>query len=375
LNSDMTWIGWLDSDQSAGGFKLMVAPVDVRRKEVRLDEIREVRNQVSNFEFTTYKDPATEQETEQIIYSYGQAAGSDGSIDVFVEPVEAMADVDCAEGGPLCRNLVGTINSDGAFRVTSFGSLIILVETTLSTMNLSFYNLSSGAQQTIYTFGEQNQTGSEFSGRLPIGLAPDASFLAVFTRDNFTWRVHALDARPNPPEPDSHELFTVQNAGDSCVRAMPYNFSEVRFNPVFSEDSEWIYFMAHGDCSRRPGGDNPPTNRDDYDILRINRRLEGPVENVTENLRASHWSNHDMGDFDLSPDGSSVVFTAQRRNDARSTSIWKLDVETGAYDCSRGDELPVIDGRARCEFIFDARMDATVDYRDLLFHRVMVPRD
>lgn len=381
LNDDMTWIGWLEADPAGGGFRLLVAPVDVVRKVVLTDQAREIDNAVNDFRFTTYSaDPLDEAspEVELIIYSKGQAAEIDDRIDVRASPVAPLDEEVCAEGAglPDCPALLGLINTNGGFRVTQLGSLIILIETTLSTMTLNFFNVMSGAQSTIYTFGEQMMTGSQFDGRQPIGFSPDASYLAVFTKDEQVWRLNALQARPSPPDPEVHALWEVDanNQGGDCLRAMPYNFTEVRFDPVFSRDSEWIYFLARGDCASRPTNENP-TNRDDFDIMRINRRLEGQLENVTGNLRASHWSNHDIGDFDLSPDGSKLVFTAQRPNQANDRSIWLIDPETGEYDCSRGQPLPVIDGRERCEFIVDDRNGASVTLRDLNFHTVEVPVD
>lgn len=380
LNDDMTWIGWLEPDEAGGGFRLMVAPVDVVRKVVLTEQAREVDTAVNDFRFTTYtEDPFDDASPaiELVIYSKGQAVDIREKIDVRASPVAAPSagTCDAGEGLPDCPGLVGLINTNGGFRVTQFGSLIILIETTLSTMTMNFFNVSTGAQSTIYTFGEQMMTGSEFSGRQPIGFAPDASYLAVFTKDELVWRLNVLEARPNPPPPEVEPLFELEsNPEGDCFRAMPYNFNEVRFDPVFSQDSEWIYFLARGDCSRRPDNETP-TNRDDFDILRINRRLEGPAENVTNNLRASHWSNHDVGDFDLSPDGTKLVFTAQRPNQATNRSIWLMDPSTGEYDCSRGAPLPVIDGRQRCEFIVDDRNGADVTLRDLQFHVVTVPVD
>lgn len=377
LNPDMNTIGWLESDPVGGGFRLWVAPVDIVRKEVMVDQRREVDEGVNDFQFSTYsEDPTdpTSREVELVIYSQGQAVGLDGRIDMWAAPVAAPNEETCAAGGQLpdCPALVGTINSNGGFRVTDLGALIILVETTLSDMTMAFYNVATGGQSTIYTFGEAMMTGSQFDGRQPMGLSPDATYLAVFTKDDDVWRLHALQARPNPPEPVVHPLFERDNAEDACIRPMPYNFIEVRFDPVFSHDSEWIYFLARGDCARQPSNANP-TNRDDFDILRINRRLEGPVQNVTRNLRASHWSNHDIGDFDLSPDSTKLVFTSQRPNQAASRSIWLIDPETGDYNCSRGTPLDVIDGRQRCEFIVDDRAAADVVLRDLKFHTVQVP--
>jgi hypothetical protein len=371
LNSDMSWVGWIGQ-----GSSLNVAPVDIGQKRVRIDQARVVAERlVRNFEFTNYipnPDAPTEGVIPQIVYSRGQQMGSDGTIDVYAEPVAGFDADACVEASPSCQNLIGVITTNGGFRVTNDGSLIILIETTLSTMTLKFYNLATTAQQTLFTFGEQNQTGSQFSGRLPIALAPDASYLAVFTNDTFLWRLHTLQAIPSPPDPTSLTLFegSTHPEGD-CRRMGAFAFNEVRFNPVFSRDSEWIYFLAHGPCSRQ--GD-PPTNRDDYDILRVSRGLDGEVENVTNNFRASHWSNHNIGDFALSPDGTQLAFTAERMNNRNSKAIWIINPENGAYDCSRKSPLPVLDERERCEFISDDSTGVDATYRDLRFHRVQVPR-
>ncbi|MEE2756083.1 MAG: hypothetical protein VYA30_05460 [Myxococcota bacterium] len=371
LNSDMTWVGWIGT-----GGSLKVAPVDIGQKRIRIEETRVVAERLArNFEFTEYvPNPDTPDVgvIPQIVYSQGQQMGGTGTIDVYTEPVAGYDEANCGDASPNCKNLAGVITTNGGFRVTSEGSLIILIETTLSTMTLKFFNIGTTAQQTLYTFGEQNQTGSQFSGRLPIGLSPDAGYLAVFTNDSFLWRLNTLQAVPSPPPPQAISLFEGETHPDGdCRRMGNLAFNEVRFNPVFSSDSEWIYFLAHGPCSRR--GD-PPTNRDDYDILRVNRLLEGDVENVTNNLRASHWSNHNIGDFALSKDGTKIAFTAERMNNVGSKAIWVIDPETGAYDCTRKDPLPVLDGRERCEFISDDSTGADATYRDLRFHIVDVPR-
>jgi hypothetical protein len=361
LNGDQTFIGWMDRDPE-GGFKLFVAPVDVARKLVKDDQKREVADQVTNFAFTA----------DLIVYSRGEAIGPNGELDVIVEPVAGEAE-GCPdlEDRTQCKQPVGAINGDGGFRVTDFGSLIILIRTTLSTMTLDFFNVRNGANQTLFTFGQQGGTGSQFSGRQPVGLSPDATFLAVFTDDEFVWQLHNLQAIPNPPEPTNHELFEVETSDNDCQRPMPYTFNEVRFDPIFSEDANFIYFLAVGDCARR-AADNP-TNRDDHDILRIDRNL-GEVTNVTNNVRASNWINHDIGDFDLSPDGSRLAFTASRPDKASSSSIWLIDPETGVYDCDRGSRLTSLDGKERCEFVFDDSNGAAVNYRDVKFHKVDVPR-
>jgi len=366
LNGDMTWVGWMER-ADGGGFALWVAPVDVKRKLVRTNEKRLVDEGVNAFDFTTSVD------TNLIIYTRGQAIGTERTIEVLVEPV-AGPDAACPlpETPERCNQFVGNINADGGFRVTPFGSLIIIIKTTLSTMTLDFFNVKNGANQTLYTFGDQGGTGSQFSGRLPVALSPDATYLSVFTRDQFIWRAQTLQAIPSPPPPQIKELFEAENnQNGECRRQMPYNFTEVRFNPVFSADGNFFYFLAKGDCTKTAG----ESNRDDYDILRFDRAMMGDPVNITNNVRASHWSNHDIGDFALDQAGEKLAFTASRPNNAASRSIWIIDPETGEYDCT-GDAKSTLDldGKPHCEFIYDDTQGAQVSFRDLHFHQVEVPQ-
>jgi len=363
LSPDMSWVAWLEPGGGAGGFELWAAPVDVKNKSVKVDEKHQVNDEVNGFRFTS----------DLIVYSRGQAVGPTGEIEIWVEPVSGPDEAACPDDKTRCQSIAGIINGNGGFRVTKVSNLIILIKTTLSSMTLDFYNASTGATQTLFTFGEQDGTGSEFDGRQPIGLATDSRYLAVFTRNEMAWRINALQAVPNPPAPAIHALFpTDTNREGTCNREMPYNFNEVRFDPVFTADAGHFYFLAKGDCSRRAGAD-PMTNRDDFDVLRMDRDLAGEVKNVTNNPRVNSWTNHNIGDFDLDPDGLRVAFTASRPDNATSRSIWLLDEESGAYDCSRGSELPAFDDRTRCEFIFDDTANAEIVHRDLKFHKGDVP--
>ena len=364
LSPDMSWVAWLEPGEGAGGFALWAAPVDVKNKTVRTDDKRLVNDEVNGFRFTS----------DLIVYSRGQAVGPRGEIEVWVEPIGGPDEAACADDKTRCQSIAGIINGNGGFRVTKVSNLIILIKTTLSSMTLDFYNASTGATQTLYTFGEQDGTGSEFDGRQPIGLATDSTYLSVFTRNDSAWRINTLQAVPNPPAPGVHELFAVATAADGvCAREMPYNFDEVRFDPVFTADASAFYFLAKGACSKRAGAD-PMTNRDDFDVLSIDRDLAGEVRNVTNNPRVNSWTNHNIGDFDLDPEATRLAFTASRPDNATSRAIWLIDVESGDYDCSRGAELPSFDGRTRCEFIFDDTANAEIVHRDLKFHKVDVPR-
>jgi hypothetical protein len=221
-----------------------------------------------------------------------------------------------------------------------------------------------------------NGTGSQFDGRLPVGLSPDATYLAVFTRDDFLWKAHNLKAVPNPPDPVRLELFPTEGdrAGD-CQRPMPFNFNTVQYDPRFDETGDHIYFLAKGDCSKQ---NSPAANRDDYDILRVDKSLaDDTVVSVTKNLRANSWANHAIADFDLSKDAKRIVFTAPRPFDNQSASVWMIDADPAAefpqYICGK-DATPQVaeDSKERCEFLFEEKADARVVYKAARFHEVDV---
>ena len=375
LNRQMTWLGWYERGAGTGQ-ELWVAPVDTVHFEVKIDQKRKVADTVQAFEFTN------DGKRDLLVYMQGEALGPEGQFEVRVEPVAAFDQAACDAGGDLedlsaCPQLAGAVNINGAFRVTPFGALIILLRTDLSSMTVSFFNVASGASQALDTFGSMNGTGSQFDGRLPVALSPDATYLAVFTRDEFLWKIHNLKAIPNPPDPVRLDLFETEgDRANDCKRPMPFNFNTVQFDPRFDETGDHIYFMAKGDCSRQNAG----ANRDDHDILRIDKSLDmASVVNLTKNLRANSWANHEITDFDLSKDAKKLVFTAPRPFDNQSFSVWMIDTDPAAefptYTCGKdANPQAAEDGKSRCEFLFEDKPDARVIYRAVRFHEVEVTR-
>lgn len=372
LNEKMNTLGWMER-VAGGGFTLYVAPVDVtdnvERMEVLIDQKREVATNVVGFGFT-----GDDTIGDIVVYSQGAAAGSQDLLDVVAEPVGGEDDAACPsiEEPYKCQQIVGSVNVNGAFKVAREGRVVIRANTDLSSMTIGFTNLVTGAQQDLYIFGEAGGTGSMFSGNLPIALSPDGAKLAVFTDSDFVWQLNMLDVSPNPPAPTVVDLFeSPTNPDGTCMREDPFNFNQVRFDPRFSADSAEMFFLATGDCTIR---DNPGSSRDDFDILSIPTASPSvdAVTNVTNNPRANHWSNHSIQYYDLSPDGSQVAFVAPREFDIQSQSIWVLDVDSGEYDCSRGTASAGIDGRSHCEYINGEIQNASVQHRNVRYHRALV---
>lgn len=363
LSDGQEWVGWL-ARQPNGSFNLMAAPVVLEENRIDLSAQFQVGADVDSFDFT--KDESTTPATDMVIFSRSESDGS-GRKEIVVRPLS-----DCSD----CEILVGSVNGDGGYRVTAYSGLFILIETTLSSMTVKLFNLGTMSQQNIAYFGVENMTGSQYSATDPIGLSPSAEYFSIFTRDNFLWKLNIVEARPDAPEPAVHELFeTSTSRSGTCMRMGDYLFQDVLKDPIFSDDSEWIYFLVGGDCSGN--------NRRDHDVLRINRNLSGSVENVTnigalvdgEVRRVNDWISHDITNFAINGDESRLVFDGQRPNNARSKSLWLIDPSSGDYDCSRGrSQRTPFDNKARCEFIFDERSDVSVNYLNVRFHDVSLSR-
>lgn len=360
LSDSQRTVGWL-ARQPNGSFNLKVASVDLVNNRIDLTTTVDIASGVDTFDFSV--DSSTTPGSDMVIFSRSQSDGS-GRKEVIARPVSECAD---------CEVVIGNVNADGGYRVTQYDGLFILMETTLSSMTIKLFNLGTMSQQNIAYFGVENMTGSQFSASDPIGLAPNAEYMAVFTRDDFLWKLNTVEARPDAPAPSVHELFeTSTSRSGTCTRMGDYFFQDVKKDPYFSDDSEWIYFLVSGTCNRTAS--ETPTNRDDYEVLRMNRNLSGMVENVTQIFHGSDWSNHDISHFAVSGQGDKVIFDGQRPTNALSKSLWLINPETGEYDCSRGTERRGIDGKTRCEFIFDERTDVEVRYRDVRFHSVEISR-
>ncbi len=355
LSPNRDYVGWMMP--GVGGYDCYIAPVDENGVAQESGK-RLIANQVTSFDFTD----------DHIVYMHGESISGSATIDIEAEPLKGCE-------GDGCKSYIASVDGSGAFRVVEQSPLVIVAKTTLSTMELSFYNLKTKVSQSMYTFGQGNSSGSEFSGRQPIGLSPDSSLLAVLTRNSQVWRANSLIAMPNATAPTVHELFETSNHESPCGRPDPYRFTEVQRDPVFSSDSKYFYFLAHGDCTTRGSGGT--YSRDDYDILKLDAAAAGPVVNVTRSPRISSWANHDIKSFDLSFDNKHLAFIAPQPYSVKNLSIWVINPENGEYDCSRGDVLNDdqlnaqlgSDTRNRCEFIFDHTPGATVDYRDMRFHR------
>jgi hypothetical protein len=79
---------------------------------------------------------------------------------------------------------VGDLGASGGFYISDDGSQLFLNRvTSLTAMQISQYDVASGSENVLYQFiaGEEQGTGSFFSGREPMALSPDGTHLAVLT--------------------------------------------------------------------------------------------------------------------------------------------------------------------------------------------------
>ena len=345
LHPTLSWVAWLQPNQSQND--LYVAPVSRAEQSVDIAQKRLVAENVLRFDFTETR----------LVYTEIKESEAANGVAVKVEPID---------GSESARE-VDLVSANGGFATTLSDDLLIIIKTTLSSMNINFLNLSNMQVFELYTFGEAGGTGSEFSASTnPVRFAPDSSYLVAVTSNEFMWRANTLLATDEIVTPETRDLFPIRNVEEACAGNYPY--TRVINEPVFTQDSEHFYLLFNGDCTIREYPD--ATNRQDYDIYRFSRDLSQPPVNVTQVPKGNHWSNHDIRSFAISPDESQVAFTSTRPNRNGTSSIWVMNLgDSGAaegFDCSRGEVQRDINGDERCEYIY-YEQEGTVEYRYLKY--------
>ena len=344
IHPSLSWVAWLQPNQSQND--LYVVPVNRADASVDIANKRLVAENVLRFSFTP----------TNIVYSEIKDAEANIGVAVKVEPLN----------GSEAASEVELINANGGFATTLSDDLLIIIKTTLSSMNISFLNVSNGQVFELFTFGEAGGTGSEFSASTnPVRFSPDSSYLVAVTSNEFMWRVQTLEATDEMIEPVSRDLFPIRNVPEACSGNYP--FVNVVNEPIFTQDSNHFYLLFNGDCSIR---EYPTANRQDYDVYRFSRDLSEPPVNVTEIPRGNHWSNHDIRSFSISPNANQLAFSSTRPNRNGTYSIWLMNLgDDGVFtdfDCTRNEALSDINSDTRCEYIYYDN-EGTVEYRSLKF--------
>ena len=237
LHPSLSWVAWLQPNQSQND--LYVAPIDRAQTKVNISSKRLVAENVLRFAFTS----------NQIIYTEIKESEASNGVAVKVGPLDASeADTE-----------VDLVNANGGFATTLSDDLLIIIKTTLSSMNISFLNIGNGQIFELYTFGESGGTGSEFSASTnPVRFAPDSTYLVAVTSNEFMWRVHTLEATDEVVTPVTRDLFPIRNVPEACQGNYP--FINVVNEPVFTGDSDHFYLLFNGDCSIQM---YPTANRQD----------------------------------------------------------------------------------------------------------------
>ena len=351
LHPTLSWVAWIKRGAMAVN-ELWLAPVDKAGRRVDVSAKRKLSDAALTFSFTS---------TKLVFTEVKDSAAREGN----AVKVVSLED-------PSSAREVDLVSDLGGFSVTSADDLLIIIKATLSSMTVFFRNLANDQILELYTFGEAGGTGSEFSATSnPVRFSPDNTYVAAVTSNQLTWRLHSLDATGAAVEPVTHELFPSQTSPDACSGAYP--FTSVLNEPRFSPDGQFIYVLFGGDCSQR---ENTSANRRDYDIYRFSRDVSAPPLNITHITRANHWSNHDLGAFDVTPDQRKVAFVATRPNKNGVKGIWLMDITEDpaapvVFDCSRDPNMTPaydINGERRCEFIsVEVASGGTVEYRGLSF--------
>ncbi len=354
IHPSLKYVAWAQIPSGSVSFSLFLAPIDQASRKVDLAQKKELARNVILYQFTDTR----------IIYSSVKDANIRDGVAIQYEPLDGSA--------PATE--VALISANGGFRTTKFDDLLIIVNTPdLSSMTVSFRNLSNGLAQDLYTFGEAGGTGSEFAaGTSPIGFSPDGTYLVVLTNNDFLWRINLLEASEAAPPPVVKELFPVRNVPEACSKPAPYQFTQVLNQPVFNQSADQFYLLMKGDCTKRS---NATINRDDHEIFRFSKNdLTGEPTNISRFPRVNNWGNQDVNEFALSKDDSKIAFVASRPTKANSHAIWLVDnpaepTENLNYNCSRGASQTDLLGVTRCEFLTYDKSGTDAKYRALQFHK------
>ena len=345
LHPTLSWVAWLQPNQ--GQSDLYIAPINRSESIVDIGNKRKVGSNVLHFDFTNTK----------IVYTEIKNAEAANGVAVKVAPLD----------GSEAGTEVDLVSANGGFATTLNDDLLIIIKTTLSSMNISFLNIANGEIFELFTFGESGGTGSDFStSSNPVRFAPDSTYLVAVTNNEFMWRVHTLEATDEIVMPVTRDLFPIRNVEEACTGNYP--FISVVNEPIFTNDSEHFYLLFNGDCSIRQ---HPASNRQDYEIYRFSRDLSQLPVNVTQVPRGNHWSNHDIRNFAISPDETKLAFTASRPNSNGNYSIWIMNLGSDGtatgFDCSRHAAILDINGVSRCEYLVYNR-EGSAEYKNLMYH-------
>ena len=227
LHPTLSWVAWLQPNQSQND--LYLAPVNKAEATVDIANKRLVSENVLRFAFTP----------NNITFTEIKDSEANNGVAVKIGPLD----------GSEAPTEVDLVSANGGFATTLSDDLLIVIKTTLSSMNISLLNSGNGQVFELYTFGEMG-TGSEFSASTnPVRFAHDSSYLVAVTSNEFMWRVHTLEATDAIVTPVTRDLFPIRNVPEACSGNYP--FINVVNEPVFTKDSNYFYLLFNGDCSMR----------------------------------------------------------------------------------------------------------------------------
>lgn len=158
--------------------------------------------------------------------------------------------------------------------------------------------------------------GSDYSDVDPVAISRDGRYVALFVVAGRDLRVRLYDLQDLATKP---YLTLAQVAPGKayltniCKEKEPWQYAEVAGQPVFSPDGASVYFVGMNDPSRA-GCDMDKAETDilRLDVARIREPRpieEGDLFSVTRIPKTGDAAQVVIEEFDLSPDGSVVVFS------------------------------------------------------------------
>jgi len=258
----------------------------------------------------------------------------------------------------------------GRFRVNPTGGQLVFLNPTIRSQ--SVYVWRDGAlDQVDYICpflrnGQCQGAGSEYSDEDPVAISADGRFVALFIVSGRDLRVRLYDLTNLATKP--YKVLAQVPEGQTyyaniCANLQDWQFAEVTGEPRFFTNPDGalsLYYIGMTD-PRRPGC---TVSKLATDVLRIDvetilapRTLEAfDIANVTDTPKTGDARQISISSFDISPDGSVVVFAGTPSFQENGQPIG-----TGSSRHENDEEIWVqgTDGRGRVQVTNDTSWRAT----------------
>jgi hypothetical protein len=223
---------------------------------------------------------------------------------------------------PIASDLEGSTYK-GRFRVSPDGSVMVLLRTTIRSVNVYMWKDGLGLVELDFMckFGTRENctgTGSEYSDADPVAISQDNRYVAYFAFADRWHRIHVYDT--TNPELGAVSIVASVGSGSYIEQAcdpgvlQPWQWQKTVGSAFFTPDSSELVFLGETRCA--VDGVEPPKPGTDLRRIKVATLLEGrtlredDIFNITKNATGDVTLNRRVDAFGLSPDGATAVFVA-----------------------------------------------------------------